>query len=122
MGRREKLKKVKGEKKLLVAELRALRDMGLYQGPLTRDGNEFGAATTEAAEQPAKEQSRSQEQAAVVSVPPIGTSKPEESGSGDAQLDLLPYEVMLLELQDRKRVVNSMLKADPGDSFLLSLP
>jgi hypothetical protein len=32
---RDKLSRVKAEKKLLVKELRALRDLGLYEGPLT---------------------------------------------------------------------------------------
>jgi hypothetical protein len=98
---------VKGEKRVLVAELRALRDMGLYQGPLTRDGNEFGAVTgpTERAEEPKEEQE-------AVTVP--STNKSEDDEGKEVQLDLLPFEVMLLELEDRKRVINSMLKADPG--------
>jgi hypothetical protein len=104
------LTKLKGEKKVLVAELRALREIGLYQGPLTRDGNEFGssAVSTPSIPQDAERESTSDSSRRI----------PQED---ETQMEMLPYQVMLLELEERKRVINSMLKADPESRSLQQL-
>jgi hypothetical protein len=106
------LTKLKGEKKVLVAELRALREIGLYQGPLTRDGNEFGssAVSTPSIPQDAERESTSD-----------SSSRIPQEDEREAQMEMLPYQVMLLELEERKRVINSMLKADPESRSLQQL-
>lgn len=103
---REKLKKVKGEKKVLIAELRALREIGLYQGPLTRDGHEFSNAGAKeiSDEHPQIEAGDSQ----------LKNSTMEREKYDEVETEMLPYQIMLLELEERKRVIQSMLKADPG--------
>jgi hypothetical protein len=103
---REKMAKLKGEKKVLVAELRALREIGLYQGPLTRDGNEFGSGAPVTNTEAASLERDTQQSASV--------RRPEEDEK-ETQLEMLPYQVMLLELEERKRIISSMLKADPGE-------
>lgn len=101
---REKLAKVKGEKKVLIAELRALREMGLYQGPLTRDGHEFGGET-------GPRQSGDNTPPKHTAPSAIENMVEEDGGM---EHEKLQYQVILLELEERKRVIQSMLKADPG--------
>lgn len=112
---REKLIKLKKEKKVLLGELRALREMGLYHGPLTRDGKEFGedASRRENIAGSAEELSSN----VVRDSQPLDVSSETE----EIEFEKISTQAVLLELEERKRIVRSMLASDADSRSLQQL-
>jgi hypothetical protein len=119
---------VKAEKKLLVKELRALRDLGLYEGPLTYSdtgpAKPYGTLpVASVAAAAALEREEVHESTAASSAlrdeKPEAEGATEAAGAGAGQDRDEYYEgycsAVLAELTERRAVVEEMRKVDPGE-------
>jgi hypothetical protein len=123
---RDKLSRVKAEKKLLVKELRALRDLGLYEGPLTYSdtgpAKPYGTLPVASVAAAALEREEVHESTAASSALRDEKAEPEgEAVETDvAGQDRDEYyegycSAVLAELTERRAVVEGMRKVDPGE-------
>mmetsp|Transcript_24395 Transcript_24395/g.35832 ORF Transcript_24395/g.35832 Transcript_24395/m.35832 type:complete len:1001 (-) Transcript_24395:240-3242(-) len=118
----EKLTRVKAERKVLLQELRALRDLGLYEGPLTVDSKASAAPQHPTEKDSARTSPMTVEKETVKDDGDLKNEQEETEGDSEGDEYLRGYcGAVLQELRERRAMVSQMMKADPGSRALQQL-